>query len=726
MGGLVGKRDLTVVVLLAPLLCVLLAAPALAFTDVSESHPYHDAITRLADQGIIDGYGDGRFGPNAPVLRAQFAKMITGTFGLSVWDGEKFAGSDSGYPFSDVPQQVGRLYPDDYVRIAVYYGITKGITPKLFAPYRDITRLQVVSMVVRAFNTLRPDYLDPDASGIGSAWLAGTEPHTANVRVAKGNGLLAGLPLSSLNSWALATRAEVAQILSNALSALEDPPGLVFKKDPTSEAELVLFLDENIEEGWAGYPDIYLPEELPDGYAVAQSGQSVVLGGPFEPYGGVTNPAVGLTRPDDYAVIYTDGGSQIVFMKGVSADRGDAPLSDAGLAGKYGSLQYFAAGDGAYVINVPGDTPWSSGGQVMAYQEDLDEALELAQSVRLVKRNQPSLAWSETGSVPDEVDVRDLDFVDRDRGWLAGEAADGTDVLHSTKDGGESWETVAEGSTAPDIVGEWPATDFYDEENGWVLTTMGPAESGGGETYYDRWTFSVSVKDDSRAPWQTTWQTREITEDYFMPQGMEMIGPDSGLVYGSGIHGRGAVIYRTADDGESWDMPAIPDSWSSNGLAASDFIDASTGWLAGAWTSVDQGGHVVARTDDGGETWVAVYEANEGPHDLWYRDMDFLDSSIGLIVGEEGADDSGLLLRTTDGGNTWERVSLPVTYDLDHVAFLTSDVAVAGGEQGLIWSEDGGLTWMPVFGPSILHMGHASERVWIVTADGHIVWGRPR
>jgi len=42
--------------------------------DVSTSHPYHTAISHLAERGIIDGYANGTFGPNDPVTRQQFGR----------------------------------------------------------------------------------------------------------------------------------------------------------------------------------------------------------------------------------------------------------------------------------------------------------------------------------------------------------------------------------------------------------------------------------------------------------------------------------------------------------------------------------------------------------------------------------------------------------------------------------------------------------------------------
>ncbi|MER1987314.1 MAG: 5'-nucleotidase C-terminal domain-containing protein [Solibacillus sp.] len=57
-------------------------AASTSFTDVSSSHPYSEAIELLAVEGIISGFGDGTFKPDANVTRGQAAKMLAGTLQL--------------------------------------------------------------------------------------------------------------------------------------------------------------------------------------------------------------------------------------------------------------------------------------------------------------------------------------------------------------------------------------------------------------------------------------------------------------------------------------------------------------------------------------------------------------------------------------------------------------------------------------------------------------------
>jgi hypothetical protein len=193
-----------------------LALAASSFPDVPSSHPYHAAITDLADRGIIGGYADGNFGPGDPVTRQQFAKMVVLTGGYPVSEANVCF-------FTDVEKSdASTLYPDNYIAVAAANGITTGKTPTTFDPYSNITRYQVVTMVVRMADNLQPGLLvaPPVGYTTGAGWE--TDPtHGANAARAAYNGILAGLDLSALDPRGNMNRGEVAQVLHNLLLRVE-------------------------------------------------------------------------------------------------------------------------------------------------------------------------------------------------------------------------------------------------------------------------------------------------------------------------------------------------------------------------------------------------------------------------------------------------------------------------------------------------------------------------
>lgn len=52
------------------------AVAADGFTDVPDSHPFHDDIEWLADTGITTGYADGTYRPGQPVTRGSMAAFL--------------------------------------------------------------------------------------------------------------------------------------------------------------------------------------------------------------------------------------------------------------------------------------------------------------------------------------------------------------------------------------------------------------------------------------------------------------------------------------------------------------------------------------------------------------------------------------------------------------------------------------------------------------------------
>lgn len=185
----------------------------LSFADVPFDHPYREAIVALAGSRVVSGYqaADGSilFKPDDPVRRAQFAKMVSGVLRLPVSESLVASFTDLG------PDDPKNLYPHDYVAAAVLAGITRGVAAGVFAPYADITRAQVVTMLVRGTERLDPNALaDPPAVYLGTMGDFSAD-HGPAMRSAEYNGLLAGIVGfgRDWNPWLAATRGEVAQML---------------------------------------------------------------------------------------------------------------------------------------------------------------------------------------------------------------------------------------------------------------------------------------------------------------------------------------------------------------------------------------------------------------------------------------------------------------------------------------------------------------------------------
>ena len=175
-----------------------------AFLDVPQDHELYPAVIYLAERGIIAGYGDGNFGPYDPILRAQVAKMLVLALGGG-W----------GYPYGNIPDFIdvpndGSPYPYSFVMTAARAGVVVGYTDGRFRPYKAITRMQLVRMVVRAASEL----LEEPPAGYDPGFADVTDPaDRALLATAHYNGLIDGTAPGLFSPAEPATRGEAAYAL---------------------------------------------------------------------------------------------------------------------------------------------------------------------------------------------------------------------------------------------------------------------------------------------------------------------------------------------------------------------------------------------------------------------------------------------------------------------------------------------------------------------------------
>ncbi len=104
------------------------------FSDVPEGQWYTNTVGYMSQEGIIKGYEDGTFRPNAPVTRAEFA-AIASRF-------DKLTAGESNFP--DVPA-------NHWAKTAIDFAFTKGwvngYEDGTFRPENNQTRAETVSIV---------------------------------------------------------------------------------------------------------------------------------------------------------------------------------------------------------------------------------------------------------------------------------------------------------------------------------------------------------------------------------------------------------------------------------------------------------------------------------------------------------------------------------------------------------------------------------------------------
>lgn len=109
------------------------------YTDVAAGAWYNNAVSTLSAMGIITGYPDGTFRPNAYITRAEFA-AIAARFDA---DGDKTLAA-----FSDIANH----WAKDEISVAYNNGWVDGYPDGTFGPQRNITRAETVTLVNRVLN----------------------------------------------------------------------------------------------------------------------------------------------------------------------------------------------------------------------------------------------------------------------------------------------------------------------------------------------------------------------------------------------------------------------------------------------------------------------------------------------------------------------------------------------------------------------------------------------
>ena len=108
------------------------------FSDVSADKWYNNAVSTLCNMGVIGGYADGTFRPDAPISRAEFAKIAVSF--------TQNTGSATYNYFTDV-KTTDWFAP--YVTAAKDAGLIEGYSDGSFKPESKITRAEACAIVNR-------------------------------------------------------------------------------------------------------------------------------------------------------------------------------------------------------------------------------------------------------------------------------------------------------------------------------------------------------------------------------------------------------------------------------------------------------------------------------------------------------------------------------------------------------------------------------------------------
>lgn len=351
---------------------------------------------------------------------------------------------------------------------------------------------------------------------------------------------------------------------------------------------------------------------------------------------------------------------------------------------------------------------------------------------------------------------RDMSFVDAETGWAVIGRARQSYVL-KTSDGGENWAVQDSLSTGANE--NWLTIDFYDANRGAIAGDLQGTHwytADGGETwnkseledpFYRRQNQIVWLDEDTvvsvgeglefqmletpiyrSIDGGATWakSTQEGENPYDRVRDVYFMDEHNGIGVGSNGFSR-QFVTRTDDGGQSWTTSTAPFSFGLQRIsgsndtlvvlgAVSHFIrsfDFGETWeivplkmpsAAAGLAFVEDVGYLITRNglvyrnDDGtGASW--TYTGETG---LWdAQALEFVDPRTGFALK-----DNRHVVRTTDGGVTWETVLEPVVFNSQNrgagLAAPSRDVIYVWGsentyrEYSVYKSADGGDTWTEV------------------------------
>ena len=180
-----------------------------------------------------------------------------------------------------------------------------------------------------------------------------------------------------------------------------------------------------------------------------------------------------------------------------------------------------------------------------------------------------------------------------------------------------------------------------------------------------------------------SWEKQDAGGENFLISDGSFIDSKQGWLAGT----RGTILH-TNNSGKKWEKQ---NSGTTINLFDISFVDAQNGWAVGEWNTI-------LHTQNGGKTWARQTDKM----DTMLNSLFFIDRDYGWVIGERG-----LILHTKNGGKTWE-VQLPSLFEREDdedllfnppnslfgIFFTDSKNGWICGIEGLILrTNDGGKTW---------------------------------
>lgn len=273
--------------------------------------------------------------------------------------------------------------------------------------------------------------------------------------------------------------------------------------------------------------------------------------------------------------------------------------------------------------------------------------------------------------------------------------------------GGQSWYPSNQGITdrtgeSQDAIPVFCLTiDPHNPDNIWIGTQFmgGLFKSSDGGKTWTRKTNGIKLRDGLTF--------RGITIDPVDPQTIYAAGEISSYIWaGEPRNGREfdltqGIVYKSTNEGESWTQ-----IWRGDNLARYIWVNPENNQIVYVSTGIfdreaansdpvsgDPGGVGVLKSTDGGQTW---RQSNNGLRNLYVGSLFMHPDDPDILLAGTGHNQyfqgHGIYL-SSDGAESWTQVFNQFNVNSVEFSESESQIAYAGGDPGIVRSDDGGKTW---------------------------------
>jgi photosystem II stability/assembly factor-like uncharacterized protein len=288
--------------------------------------------------------------------------------------------------------------------------------------------------------------------------------------------------------------------------------------------------------------------------------------------------------------------------------------------------------------------------------------------------------------------------------WISGHAG----TYARTRDGGATWSA----NVVPGVESlQFRDLHAVDAQRAWLMA------AGNGEKS------AIFQTRDGGASWTPAFINRDSSAFFDC---MAFFDDRRGFAFSDAVNGRTPIVYT--DNGNDWSLTSVPSLPNEGGFAASGLCAITTS-KTDAWIASGAGPSPrVRHSTDRGRTWTDVVVPLAAGASAGATAVAFRDAVHGVVVGGViGGEGTGArVARTSDGGQTWVATQEPpfagAIYGATYARTGSSAVLIAVGPGGAAWSANDGDTWTMLDAAPYWSVGVASNgTTWLVGPKGRVV-----